>query len=247
MSVCPSRNVAPFLDAHHYLGATGRGFAWSDELGVIVLAKPTARRLPQDGTWLELVRWCLVGERNGGSRQWSRVSKWLRSEMPHVTTVVSYSDPSQGHTGSLYRACNWEWRPTWHRLRPPPSGNGSWKDGASQSVKDRWVFSLRRDERRDEILRVKDDSAIRAAMAPFALVSTEDGSPDDPIALNAATREPVRKPHRTTLNDLGQTGEPEGGLVLEPTAPDDRRPPGKTALPPEPGAVGSTSATKGPA
>lgn len=151
-----SASVAPYLDRLHYLGATGRGSAWSDELGVIVLAKPTSRRLPQDGTWLELVRWCLErGIRNGGSRQWARVSRYLRREMPEVTTVVSYSDPSVGHTGALYKACNWTWAPTWHRLKPPPTGNGTWGDGVVQSVKDRWVFPLRPDDRRDEILRVK--------------------------------------------------------------------------------------------
>lgn len=155
-AVCDPWVVADYLRRNHYLGATGRGFAWSDEYGVLVLAKPTARHLPQDGTWLELVRWCLLGERNGGSRQWSRVSKWLRAELPQVTTVVSYSDPSAGHTGALYKACNWTWAPTWHRLRPPPTGNGSWRDGAPQSVKDRWIFVLARDDRRDEILRVKD-------------------------------------------------------------------------------------------
>lgn len=157
--VVPSRTVAHYLDELHYLGATGRGFAWSDELGVLVLAKPTARRLPQDGTWLELVRWCLTGEKNGGSRQWARVVRWLRSERPDVTTVVSYSDPSVGHTGALYKACNWTWAPTWHRLFPPPTGNGSWKDGQAQSVKDRWVYCLRPDARRDEILSVKDGRA----------------------------------------------------------------------------------------
>lgn len=160
------RNVAAYLDANHYLGATGRGIAWSDEYGVLVLAKPTSRRLPQDGTWLELVRWCLVGERNGGSRQWKRVRQWLRESMPAVTTVVSYSDPSQGHTGALYRACNWEWRPTWHRLRPPPSGNGAWKCGREQAVKDRWVFCLSSDDRREELLRVKDESIVRAMSNP---------------------------------------------------------------------------------
>ncbi len=161
MSAVPVGTVAHFLDERHYLGATGRGIAWSDEYGVLVLAKPTARRLPQDGTWLELVRWCLTGERNGGSRQWSRVVRWLRTERSEVTTVVSYSDPSVGHTGALYKACNWTWAPTWHRLRPPPTGNGSWKDGAAQSVKDRWVYVLRPDPRRDEILRVKDASLVR--------------------------------------------------------------------------------------
>jgi hypothetical protein len=150
-----AQEVAPYLDRLHYLGPTGRGEAWSDEFGVLVLAKPTSRRLPQDGTWLELVRWCLEGERNGGSRQWARVSKYLRRERAEVTTVVSYSDPSVGHTGSLYKACNWAWAPTWHRLRPPPTGNGSWGNGKVQSVKDRWVFRLKADARRDEILRVK--------------------------------------------------------------------------------------------
>lgn len=158
--IVPSRTVAHYLDERHYLGATGRGFAWSDEFGVLVLAKPTARRLPQDGTWLELVRWCLEGVKNGGSQQWSRVAKMLRADYPAVTTVVSYSDPSVGHTGALYKACNWRWAPTWHRLRPPPSGNGSWS-GEAESVKDRWIFDLRPDERRDEILRVKDDAITR--------------------------------------------------------------------------------------
>lgn len=154
--VVPSATVSAYLDDRHYLGGTGRGFAWSDEFGVLVLAKPTARRLPQDGTWLELVRWCLEGTPNGGSRQWSRVARWLRHNQPGVTTIVSYSDPSVGHTGALYKACNWVWAPTWHRLYPPPSGNGSWRDGKPQSVKDRWIFALQPDDRRDELLRVKD-------------------------------------------------------------------------------------------
>lgn len=164
----PPRNVAPFLAERHYLGATGRGVAWSDEYGVLVLAKPTSRRLPQDGTWLELVRWCLVGTPNGGSRQWATVSRSVRSTMPNVTTIVSYSDPSAGHTGALYRACNWQWAPTWHRLRTPPSGNGSWKDGAPQAAKDRWVYPVKRDPRRLALLSVKDESLVRRGCPSYA-------------------------------------------------------------------------------
>lgn len=163
--VVPTGTLAHYLGELHYLGSTGRGFGWSDEFGVLVLAKPTSRRLPQDGTWLELVRWCLTGERNGGSRQWKRVVRYLRREKPEVTTVVSYSDPSVGHTGSLYKACNWEWAPTWQRLFPPPSGNGSWANGETQAVKDRWVYEIRPDERRWEILRVKDERAYRRGEA----------------------------------------------------------------------------------
>lgn len=156
-----SKSIAAYLLANHYLGPVSRGFAWSDEWGALVLAKPTARRLPQDGTWLELVRWCLVGKKNGGSRQWARVARHLKRDLPHVTTIVSYSDPSQGHTGALYKSSGWLWVPTWHRLRPPPTGNGNWGGKAKQSVKDRWSFSLRRDARRTEIFRVKDDAIMK--------------------------------------------------------------------------------------
>lgn len=159
---CRVTDVAAFLDANHYLGRATRGFAWSDEFGVLVLANPSSRHLPQQ-RWLELIRWCLIGEKNGGSQQWSRVSKWLKANRPEVTTVVSYSDPSQGHTGALYKASNWRWAPTWQRLFPPPTGNGTWDGVVQQAVKDRWIFDLRRDAERDEILRVKD-GRFRAEM-----------------------------------------------------------------------------------
>jgi hypothetical protein len=76
-------------------------------------------------------------------------------------TLVSYSDPSAGHTGSLYRACNWTWAPTWHRLRPPPTGNGNWGGGKSQAVKDRWVFHVARKDPARAGLVVTDRGAIR--------------------------------------------------------------------------------------
>lgn len=148
------------LAERHYLGPIRRGFALVDEFGVIVLANPSSRRLPH-GRWLELVRWCLYGEKNGGSRQWSRTVRWLRQNMPEVTTVVSYSDPSAGHTGALYKASNWLWAPTWHRLRPPPSGNGRWTT-RQESVKDRWIFPLRYDAERESVLTISDDALRRS-------------------------------------------------------------------------------------
>ena len=159
MTWATPRSVAGLLAEKHYLGAIDRGIAWRDDFGAIVIAAPTARRLP--GHWLELVRWCLHGEKNGGSQQWAAFVRALRKTRPDVTTVVSYSDPSQGHTGALYRACNWWWAPTWHRLRPPPTGNGAWSEGKQESVKDRWVFPLRPDAARAVILRAQDDAILR--------------------------------------------------------------------------------------
>lgn len=154
----PSKIVSPkilaeFLDQNHYLGPAVRGFGWIDEFGVMVLASPTARHLPNH--WLELTRWCLVGGiQNGGTRQWSKVRRWLLDNHS-TTTIVSYSDPSVGHTGSLYRACGWLWAPTWHRIVTPPTGHGAWsKTGVRQNVKDRWVFPLRPEKSRADVLKL---------------------------------------------------------------------------------------------
>lgn len=153
-------DVNPTLEARHYLGAVHAGFAWQDEHGIMVFANPRSRRMPMH--WLELVRWCITStEPNAGSRQWSAALGGLRRRFGDCTTLVSYSDPSAGHTGGLYRACSWWWAPTWHRLRPPPSGNGAWTEGEEQSVKDRWVFALRPDRGRVERLTLTDDAILR--------------------------------------------------------------------------------------
>lgn len=164
--IVPVTTVGDFLDVHHYLGRTRRGIAWSDDTGVIVLAGPTSRHLPVD--WLELSRWCIVSrEPNAGSRQWAAVRRWVMTNRPEVSTVVSYSDPAAGHTGALYRACNWLWAPTWQRLRPPPSGGGSWDGVTRQEPKDRWVDPLRPDRRRPGVLAVKDDALVRAGCPQY--------------------------------------------------------------------------------
>lgn len=164
MSIVPIDEANKFLKGRHYLGPTKHArFAWSDEFGVMLFSGPRSRRLPID--WVELVRWCLNGEPNAGSKQWARFTVWARKHTDY-TTVISYSDPSQGHTGALYRACNWQWAPTWHRLRPPPTGNGSWTRGEAlkkQAVKDRWVFPLQKDDRRPSILTVTDSSIMKRA------------------------------------------------------------------------------------
>lgn len=154
------QEVSPILAVNHYLGAINRGVAWKDEFGVIVIGRPTARHVP--AVWVELVRWCITSvEKNAGSQQWAAFVRALRRANPKVTTIISYSDPSVGHTGALYRACNWWWAPTWLRLRPPPSGNGSWKKGKVQAVKDRWIFPLQEDVDRVKMLTANDESILR--------------------------------------------------------------------------------------
>lgn len=162
-------DVNPLLVRSHYLGPARRcryafaGWLHGECVAAQVWAAPTSRKLPSDGSWLELARWCLTPDagKNAGSRQHAFVVRWLRENDPIVTTLVSYSDPSVGHTGSLYRACNWLWRPTWMRLRPPPSAGGSWDGVTTQAVKDRWMFPLRPDAGREGWVAVDDAAAIR--------------------------------------------------------------------------------------
>lgn len=155
------------LTGRHYLGPSRRGYQYRDEFGLIIFVNPTSRRLPHD-RWLELSRWCLTAGPNTGSQQWARARRWIVEQAPHVSTIVSYSDPAVGHTGALYRACGWLWAPTWLRLRPPPTGNGSWGvDGQVASVKDRWVYVLTKDDEREELLQF--DEARRRTGKPWAM------------------------------------------------------------------------------
>ena len=127
---------------------------------VMTFSAPSSRRLPRD--WLELSRWCITS--GTGSQHWREA---LKSIPDTVSTIVSYSDPSAGHTGALYRACGWVWAPTWHVLRPPPSGNGV-RGGKRQEVKHRWVYLLKPDDRRQDALCLRDASvAVRYPSAGY--------------------------------------------------------------------------------
>jgi hypothetical protein len=146
------------LDSAHYLGARGARarLVYSDDHGLIVFSGVSSRRL--DRTWLELSRWCIApGGR--GSVQWAACVEWL-GDRTDATTIVSYSDPSVGHTGALYRACNWVWAPVWHVLREPPSGAGL-RGGKRQRAKHRWVYLLRPDPGRESLLQLRDESLRR--------------------------------------------------------------------------------------
>jgi hypothetical protein len=79
-------------------------------IGVVVFALPpreTARRYGAV-TW-ELARlW--VDDRipaNAESYVIGRAIRYVRARHPEVGMLVSYADPSAGHTGAIYKATNW--------------------------------------------------------------------------------------------------------------------------------------------
>jgi hypothetical protein len=163
------------LEDAHYLGPSKRSrLVFSDRYGVMVFSSPASRHIPRE--WLELTRWCIQStESDAGSRQWSSASQWLRRRT-NASTVVSYSDPSVGHNGALYRACGWLWAPTWLRLFPPPSGHGAWSD-RRESTKDRWVYLLRPDATRERVLSVKDGRIARCQWAQYKEPRWKRGKP----------------------------------------------------------------------
>jgi hypothetical protein len=153
--------IDALLTGFHYLGPSKRSsLVYQDAFGVMLFANPSSRNLPQQ-RWLELSRWCITGGPGAGSRQWASARRWLIATRPDITTVVSYSDPSVGHTGALYRACNWLWAPTWALLRPPPTRGGTWDGKTQQEVKHRWVAVLRPDSEREALLGIHDASCER--------------------------------------------------------------------------------------
>src|SRR5690606_37756509 len=118
-------SVNMLLAAEHYLGPIRAAryvhAGWLDDVLVaaMVWRWPTARMLPADGSWLELSRWCIssAAPKNTGSRMMGWAARTLRARAPQVETLVSYSDPSQGHVGALYKASGWIEAPTHHTLR----------------------------------------------------------------------------------------------------------------------------------
>ena len=142
----------------HYLGPVRNfrvcygGFVGDLLVCVQVWRHPSARMLPQDGSWLELCRWCLTpaAGKNAGSVMMSWARRQIRRTMPLVTTLVSYSDPVHGHRGSLYKACGWHSRPTHHELRflvdgkGYASGHGNWGTDKTQTPKQRWCVEIQR-------------------------------------------------------------------------------------------------------
>ena len=59
-------------------------------------------------TW-ELARLYLLDEVPQNAETWliAQSVKWIKQNRPEVCNLVSYADPSVGHSGTIYRAANW--------------------------------------------------------------------------------------------------------------------------------------------
>lgn len=81
-------------------------------VGVIVFALPPRETMKRYGVNLawELARLYIMDTEPFNSETWfmARAIRFIRSNHPDVGVLVSYADPSVGHSGIIYRAANWE-------------------------------------------------------------------------------------------------------------------------------------------
>lgn len=113
---CSVTEVDAFIKAH-YLGkrpaivllclAMERG---AELLGCVVYSAPPREADKRYGgkTW-ELARLYLLDEVPKNAETWliSKSVKWIKRHHPEVRHLLSYADPSAGHSGTIYKAANW--------------------------------------------------------------------------------------------------------------------------------------------
>lgn len=64
--------------------------------------------LPRDGV-LELTRLFVFDGYGSNIESWfvGQSFEWLRTNVPRIKALISYSDPNAGHLGTVYQATNW--------------------------------------------------------------------------------------------------------------------------------------------
>jgi len=110
-----SREIKRWIEVHHYLKSAPPGYRVAlefvdkgERIGAMLLGRPTSRELDAD-LWLELTRMYFVdaAPKNTESAALGMMRKWVRTWMPRIKGLISYSDPAVGHKGTVYLADGW--------------------------------------------------------------------------------------------------------------------------------------------
>jgi len=108
------KDARRIIERHHYLGYAPCGckfclgiYCNNDLIGVMIWGHPVARMENQDNT-LELTRMFLFNSpKNSESRALSLAEKWIKKNRTEYR-LIAYSDTSEGHKGTIYKATNWK-------------------------------------------------------------------------------------------------------------------------------------------
>lgn len=191
------REAAAMVAKHHYAGGIHNGpLAWGcfrgDELrGVVAFAAPCseATRAAVFGeehkdSVIELHRLVVAPDHPKNFTSWfvSRVVRLLVEHRPQTRAVLSFADMSEGHTGAIYRACNFLytgttgaprrfWRDPEGRLRHPrqSSRNITAREAAAMG----WVAEMREPKRRFILIVGRDRRERRVARARLRYEAVE--------------------------------------------------------------------------
>ena len=110
-----TRELSAWIAAHHYLGCCPAGFVNLYEftegrelIGGMLLGRPSAQQYNPDKI-LQLHRMFFIDEteRFVESQGLAIMRKHVRVWIPQIKGLLSYSDPSEGHEGTVYEADNW--------------------------------------------------------------------------------------------------------------------------------------------
>lgn len=110
-----ARFVKEWIKARHYTRRTPPGFVQALEfvngrevIGAMLIGRPCGRS-PYLDRWLELTRMYFVDEapKNSESRGLAMMRRHVRIWLPNIRMLIAYSDPSQGHEGTVYEADGW--------------------------------------------------------------------------------------------------------------------------------------------
>lgn len=125
-------------------GLFGEVVGSGELLGLCVIGRPIARRLPQDGSWGEVVRFALVNGLPHGTASAVLHRAWeIARARQRPQTIIAYHDRSR-HTGCIYRKAGMR-----KAGRANAKGHSSWgsRDGRKSAdylatPKRRWRIDL---------------------------------------------------------------------------------------------------------
>jgi len=108
------KSARRIIELNHYLHYAPPGCKFclgvyfeSELVGVMIWGHPIARMEDQDNT-LELTRMFLFDSpKNSESRALSLAEKWIKNNRVE-RRLIAYSDTSEGHNGTIYKAANWK-------------------------------------------------------------------------------------------------------------------------------------------
>lgn len=104
-----------WIGDHHYLAGAPPGFVQlleflhrGDRIGGMIIGRPCAKEYDPDKI-LQLHRVFFVDDtpKHVESQGLAMMRKQVRVWLPQIRLLVSYSDPEQGHKGTIYEADGW--------------------------------------------------------------------------------------------------------------------------------------------